>query len=579
MLQSFDGQEPPRWVDGITLNTFIAFLASLAKLALMIPVIESLGQLKWIWFASKPRALDDFQLFDQASRGGLGCIKLLIKLKGPLGCLGALITLSGFFTSTLTQLMVTYYSDLSRSPVSQNATAMRATTFSRWNGTDLVIGANDTLMLQQAVISNVYLPTTQLTPVIVPRCAAGNCKWDSFGTLAICSQVVNLTAQGNETLLASLGKQTVSMLDLFHRQSLIALKATTNTTAQEGTSSIVWPLAIAELESPSGALDISLTNVALADMFVAFPKDFIDITSVTNSTMLEGFEFFEFLFHWCIPALDVQVTDGISKTKVLATSTKIASPNPPHSLNRKWSPDFADCAAPMACNYTLQGETVVLAPSGTISAGERSIEYAIDVNTALAASGFIGSHLAGGTLTEPGDTIIFENGNIAYPLSVALFGSVEPQSLPPEVQLQNMQTITSNIATGITNMIREIGTTFPDSKGPALGYVYAQEQFVRIHWKWVVLIATQLVLASAFLTATIIMTKRARIQILKNSTLPMMLALNEADKSEFNEIHGIHTLNDKAKLMRVKLERCVGGVGLWLGLAKDDSSYKGSPAF
>ncbi|KAH8205659.1 hypothetical protein TruAng_000153 [Truncatella angustata] len=574
MLQSFDGQEPPRWVDGITLNTFIAFLASLAKLALMIPVIESLGQLKWIWFASKPRALDDFQLFDQASRGGLGCIKLLIKLKGMLGCPYYFEWLLYLNADSVDGYILLRSEQESGEP---ECHCHESNDFLKmeWNGSR----ANDTLMLQQAVISNVYLPTTQLTPVIVPRCAAGNCKWDSFGTLAICSQVVNLTAQGNETLLASLGKQTVSMLDLFHRQSLIALKATTNTTAQEGTSSIVWPLAIAELESPSGALDISLTNVALADMFVAFPKDFIDITSVTNSTMLEGFEFFEFLFHWCIPALDVQVTDGISKTKVLATSTKIASPNPPHSLNRKWSPDFADCAAPMACNYTLQGETVVLAPSGTISAGERSIEYAIDVNTALAASGFIGSHLAGGTLTEPGDTIIFENGNIAYPLSVALFGSVEPQSLPPEVQLQNMQTITSNIATGITNMIREIGTTFPDSKGPALGYVYAQEQFVRIHWKWVVLIATQLVLASAFLTATIIMTKRARIQILKNSTLPMMLALNEADKSEFNEIHGIHTLNDKAKLMRVKLERCVGGVGLWLGLAKDDSSYKGSPAF
>lgn len=85
-LYTFDGRPPPKWADGITLNTFIALFSSIAKLALMIPVIEGLGQLKWLWFASNPRTLEDFQLFDQATRGGLGCIKLLLKLKGCVSC-------------------------------------------------------------------------------------------------------------------------------------------------------------------------------------------------------------------------------------------------------------------------------------------------------------------------------------------------------------------------------------------------------------------------------------------------------------------------------------------------------------
>ncbi|KAM0816194.1 hypothetical protein AB5N19_01995 [Seiridium cardinale] len=579
VLHNFDGRQPPKWGDGITLNTFIAFFSSIAKLALLIPVIEGLGQLKWLWFASRPRALEDFQLFDQATRGGLGCIKLLFKLKGPLGCLGALIILSGFFTSTLTQLMVTYYTDWSQYPMIQNATAMRATDFSRWNGTDLVIGANDTLMLQQAVISNVYLPTTQSVPPVNPACATGNCKWDSFGTLAICSQVANLTAGSNDTLLAHLERETRLNLNLFHQQSLMTAKATDNTTFVQDDTSVVWPLVIAELEFPSGAFDSALTDVALADMFVAFPDDYINITSAINGGNLEGFQYFEIILHWCIPELHVTVTDGVAVTQQLATSTKIARPERPHSLNRKWSPDFADCTAPMPCNYTLQGENVVLAAPDSISPNEKSVEFIIDVNTALAASGFVGPHLAGGTLTEPGDTIIFENGNIAYPLSVALFGDAAPRSLAPEVQLQNMRAMAGNVAAGITNMIREIGVTFPDSQGPALGFVYAQEQFVRIHWKWVVLIATQLVLASGFLFFVVLATKQARIQILKSSTLPVMIALNQKTKDELGGIHDVHTLQDKASKVNVKLERCVGGVGLWLGLAQDSGSYSGSPPF
>jgi hypothetical protein len=82
VLHRYDGDQPPQWSVGITLNTFIAFFSSVAKLAFLIPVIEGLGQLKWLWFASKRRHLEDFELFDQATRGGLGCIKLLFRFKG-----------------------------------------------------------------------------------------------------------------------------------------------------------------------------------------------------------------------------------------------------------------------------------------------------------------------------------------------------------------------------------------------------------------------------------------------------------------------------------------------------------------
>jgi hypothetical protein len=87
----FDGRQPPTWPLGITLNTFLAFFTSLAKLAFMIPITEGLGQLRWLWFTSRPRPLNDFEAIDQASRGAFGSLRLLAKFKGGYGIFSCII--------------------------------------------------------------------------------------------------------------------------------------------------------------------------------------------------------------------------------------------------------------------------------------------------------------------------------------------------------------------------------------------------------------------------------------------------------------------------------------------------------
>ena len=68
---------------GVTLNTALAFLTSLAKVAFLVPIIEGLGQLKWMQFLShKRRPLLDLQVFEEGTRGGLGSLKLLFSFKG-----------------------------------------------------------------------------------------------------------------------------------------------------------------------------------------------------------------------------------------------------------------------------------------------------------------------------------------------------------------------------------------------------------------------------------------------------------------------------------------------------------------
>lgn len=66
----------------MTLNSLLALLTTVAKAGLMIPIGAAIGQLKWIWFAQKERPLADFQTFDEASRGPIGSLKLIGRLKG-----------------------------------------------------------------------------------------------------------------------------------------------------------------------------------------------------------------------------------------------------------------------------------------------------------------------------------------------------------------------------------------------------------------------------------------------------------------------------------------------------------------
>jgi hypothetical protein len=76
MLRRYDQQPLPAWPHGITLNTAVAFISTLCRTAFVLPVVESLSQLKWNWFRS-PRPLHDFKVFDEASRGPFGSLKLL----------------------------------------------------------------------------------------------------------------------------------------------------------------------------------------------------------------------------------------------------------------------------------------------------------------------------------------------------------------------------------------------------------------------------------------------------------------------------------------------------------------------
>lgn len=324
------------------------------------------------------------------------------------------------------------------------------------DSTDGASGNDEILALQQAMISSAYLPLLQPAVPAGPNCTTGNCIWYPFGALAVCSRVENLSSVGNSTLLSKLDSTTRERLSQLHDSASTMRNSKSNGTrhANHTRPYRVWPVSIVEMDSPSGAFDSSITNLTLADLLVAYPNDYMNITDLNsnNTSSLTGFQYFELVFHWCVAEFHVKVADGLAKTNLTTTSTTVKTSNSTDQLNKAWSKDFNNCDEPVACNYTVDRGRVVMAPPPGMRTEEESVDYMLDVNSALAVSNFVNYQLGGGILSQEIEEMwgrpVFEQGVLAYPLTVLMGGK---PGMALDDQDRAMRTIAGNIATGITN--------------------------------------------------------------------------------------------------------------------------------
>lgn len=79
-LQQINNKETWEWTWPWEPTAVLAFSVTIMKATIMAPVASSISQLKWHWFQNF-RKLDGMEHFDEASRGVLGSIRLLMTLK------------------------------------------------------------------------------------------------------------------------------------------------------------------------------------------------------------------------------------------------------------------------------------------------------------------------------------------------------------------------------------------------------------------------------------------------------------------------------------------------------------------
>ncbi|KAH9827418.1 acid phosphatase protein [Teratosphaeria destructans] len=176
LLAHFDNKPLPAWGYGLTLNGIISILSGVAKASLVLPVAETISQLKWHWFWDRQRPIMDFERYDSASRGPWGSLVMLCNVRRwSLGALGAAITIATLAVEPCLQQLPAYPS---RMVVSGTAAAARSVEY--------VDATNDMLgdSLKAAVYSGIFSGNgTSYTA----SCPTGNCTYPTHNTLGMCS--------------------------------------------------------------------------------------------------------------------------------------------------------------------------------------------------------------------------------------------------------------------------------------------------------------------------------------------------------------------------------------------------------
>jgi hypothetical protein len=107
ILLSIDGQPMRLWTLPIQPNSLVAVFLTIPNSALLIPIAESIGQLKWDYF-DRPRNIRHIQTFDEASRGPWGAFVFLWKTRGTsaLATFGSVITVCMLGFEPFTQQVI-----------------------------------------------------------------------------------------------------------------------------------------------------------------------------------------------------------------------------------------------------------------------------------------------------------------------------------------------------------------------------------------------------------------------------------------------------------------------------------------
>ncbi|KAH7117406.1 hypothetical protein EDB81DRAFT_916196 [Dactylonectria macrodidyma] len=471
--------------------------------------------------------------------------------------------LSGLFTSTLTQQVISYPIIPAESRTANDtATVDRATSFSAYDGKKIALRPYDTLREQQALFHGAFSVPTETAPQVAPVCSSGECDWPLYGSLAVCGDVVNLTAQGNEALLASLRNATSKRLTSLYNSTIGAV----DNFGYDFVNfvPVFFPIVVSPLLTPSGAFNESINGLVISDSYIAYSNELMNNSAIFDLSKLQ---YLEIAFWWCTKTFSTKVKAGNHITTDEATRSRLKKAT--HTLNTAWSTSFYPCYTAGTCNKTFGPLEAELEAPPLVPSTE---SFTVHLWTALMGSALLAFTMSDAVLMDQTRGVIASNGGgIARAFALSILGDfLSTSTPPPATQLENVRNVAKNMARTMANNVREGATRFSKGNATAVvtGTVFTPQAYVRIHWGWMAMLATQLLLTALFLAVTILTTHSAHLQVMKSSSLATVCGLDEASRKHLGGISDFETLNKRAKCLKISLERGGSGIPLWLGIKK-----------
>lgn len=313
----------------------------------MLPVSTALSQFKFTWF-KKPRPLYDFYVFDQASRGLLGSMRMLyrVRLKHTV-TISAILMVVSVLSSPVTQLAVRYST--------RNATAIREEakvfTIDEVNLDKYKLGHLVEIAALKATIpdaGNFDVPAPPLNAL----CSTGNCDFNPYQSLGVCVAFANITSKLRVGLLTNVtvavvgggsgrltsGRKTwkasLSSKYFFLHQNPLAVKGD----VWEGVDTFGFSNNTDLLSTRIASFFLIYTSPLPPDKAHVILSDSDDAQSMIRSISDFEYEAREVMFHVCVQTFETNVQKGQETTSITGTSPNLDGTSKGTVLGPKCAP-------------------------------------------------------------------------------------------------------------------------------------------------------------------------------------------------------------------------------------------------
>lgn len=583
VLIYLQGDSLSRWTiqekTHLTLNAYISILSKMAGAALILPVSEALGQLKWSWFLEHSKQMWDFEIFDNASRGPWGSLLLLIRTKGrALAALGALIMLCAMALDPFFQQVVDFPErpTLHKLPgtiprVVRYSPTYRPEFFQGWeeNGYDQ--------QLEPVVQKFLYANGTQPIPFgngtrpdIPLSCPTSNCTWTNYETLAVCSKCASIEAPDLMTFTCL--NTTIDWTTTYTGVISDEATETPNGTAcgyfiNATSSSPILMSGYIFNESSIGSelgeallvRTLPLTKFLTKDqLFGTGSIKFKDMRNTLLDALIvsavggadsvyrhEAPVIHECVLSWCVQTVRTSYEGGKYEEQILTTyENTTTGPWPWSSFeipedegggtfiyygqNVSITPPATDLGRP---NSTIANHTYGVNNISTTAAISIFDDFFPSYYTALSAS------------ATP--TLRYKNYH----------DGAKTRQLPfnPWQASNNVTSHMERLAQAMTNVVR----SDVDSNEMLQGQAFSMENYVEVRWQWLTLPIGVLFVSLIFLAATITKSalERDRVGVWKTSAYATLLyGLPDEMQKKITRSSSTGTPRSKAKELKVKLQ-------------------------
>lgn len=489
----------PKWPSLISINTLISIFTAIMKASMLLPIAEGVSQLKWLWFR-EVRPLIDLERFDSASRGPWGCCLLLLKRHtNHLAVLGALITITAMAVDPFAQQVIQYDYCSTAAP-SIAASIPRTNNYTAgFRAANGGAGHSSSAMNAAFYGQGLFDPPARASSNIHLNCPTGNCTFPatdegiSYMSLGMCSSCTDIsnTISTNTTVINGTGGNVLTSFTnymlpsgltispLGHGLVAATLIITAPPVAPEtmvSQSMLTFEMLMTNTHSCKDALVLSgcrtwasrcsltpciksyggnvsdgtlhekeLSSVPLQYLPVAAGNAYFSI--FTKSTVVDG------------QVRDCTPTKNPTKRNTLRMAMGSTWVNQAYFQNLSSAPYY-----PPECAFTLgSGSTDGLVTSLLDTYGDQNV-----------------SDIAGRYSGQPWMLQLFDNG------------TATPDTL---------DTAISGLSNAITAAIRNGGDAV--NSAPATGTVMLSQTCIRVHWEWLILPASLLLLSTLFLLCTI----------------------------------------------------------------------------